>query len=337
MIAIGLFFRWALAIFFGGFLYLFLVEEPYYQNHYYLTLLFCVLLFTSRAGQVYSLDAWRKGEKNVLVPELDYWLLRFQMGTVYFFAGLAKLNGDWLRGRPLDLWLQGTWLDGFAVPVSLAGLLFDLGIVPLLLWSRTRTLAFIFAVCFHVTNHFLFHIGIFPFLAVAATLLFLDFDWPVRSAPTSEMIRPSRVSLGLVVIWCSVQLALPLRHWLYPGPVAWNLEGFQFSWMMRLNNRLASGDFEVELEGSRVTVSPDEYFTPFQAQIVRSDPNDILKFARILRRHFEGTGQTVKRVTANLTMNLNGSGARPFVDPEIDLSQEPYGVLVHNRWILPRN
>jgi hypothetical protein len=34
---------------------------------------------------------------------------------------------------------------------------------------------------FHLANHFLFQIGIFPWVAMAGTLLFLEPDWPRRA------------------------------------------------------------------------------------------------------------------------------------------------------------
>ena len=38
-------------------------------------------------------------------PAWTLWLLRAQIGIVYFYAGLAKLNADWLQGEPMRGWL----------------------------------------------------------------------------------------------------------------------------------------------------------------------------------------------------------------------------------------
>ena len=47
-----------------------------------------------------------RAERPTVVPIWVVWLLRFQVGMVYFFSGLAKVNGDWLlRGEPLATWL----------------------------------------------------------------------------------------------------------------------------------------------------------------------------------------------------------------------------------------
>ncbi|HCQ00914.1 MAG TPA: vitamin K-dependent gamma-carboxylase, partial [Candidatus Latescibacteria bacterium] len=34
------------------------------------------------------------------------WVLRLQPGIAYFYGGIAKINGDWLRGEPMRLWLS---------------------------------------------------------------------------------------------------------------------------------------------------------------------------------------------------------------------------------------
>ena len=49
---------------------------------------------------------------------------------------------------------------------------------PLLLFRRTRVYAAIAYAGFHLSNHFLFEIGIFPWLTMAGTMMFFDPDWP---------------------------------------------------------------------------------------------------------------------------------------------------------------
>ena len=38
-------------------------------------------------------------------PAWALWILRFQIGVVYFYGGLMKINGDWLHGEPMRTWL----------------------------------------------------------------------------------------------------------------------------------------------------------------------------------------------------------------------------------------
>ena len=49
---------------------------------------------------------------------------------------------------------------------------------PLILWRRTRWVAFVAVTGFHLANHSLFEIGIFPALMIPATALLLPADWP---------------------------------------------------------------------------------------------------------------------------------------------------------------
>ena len=62
--------------------------------------------------------------------------------------------------------------------LSYGGLLFDLFIVPLMLYRRTRLFGFILAIVFHVTNRLLFNIGIFPYFSIVMTTLYFSPDWP---------------------------------------------------------------------------------------------------------------------------------------------------------------
>src|SRR5262249_48702827 len=125
--------------------------------------------------------------RSDVAPTWTLWLLRFQIALPYVFGSIAKLNADWLQGQPMQIWLsRSVWQvlfgdvakqPGLAFAFSWGGLLFDLGIVPLLLWPRTRRFAFAAAVLFHLLNAFTFNIGIFPWLMIGATTVFLAPDW----------------------------------------------------------------------------------------------------------------------------------------------------------------
>ncbi|MDF2697959.1 MAG: Vitamin K-dependent gamma-carboxylase, partial [Labilithrix sp.] len=40
------------------------------------------------------------------MPAWVLWLVRFQIGLVYFYGGVGKLETDWLfRAMPLRIWL----------------------------------------------------------------------------------------------------------------------------------------------------------------------------------------------------------------------------------------
>jgi vitamin K-dependent gamma-carboxylase len=113
------------------------------------------------------------------------------VGVPYFFAGIAKLNFDWLfRAEPLREWL----LDDSDFPLigglfayepvvyamAIGSTLLDLASPFLLLHRRTRTAVYGLTLAFHFMNSRLFGIGIFPWMMIVATTLFFDADWPRR-------------------------------------------------------------------------------------------------------------------------------------------------------------
>lgn len=190
-IALGLFYRVAAVLFFFGFSYVFLLDQTQYLNHFYYVALVSLLMIFVPAHRAVSLDALRR--PRIGTETVPFWapaILAFQMGVVYFFGGIAKINADWLRGEPMRMWLAADsshpvvgWF--FAHPwagylFSYGGLLLDLLIVPFLLWKRTRVAAFAVITAFHLTNAWMFQIGIFPWFAIAATAMFFPPSWPRR-------------------------------------------------------------------------------------------------------------------------------------------------------------
>jgi hypothetical protein len=188
-IALGLYYRWAAAIFFLTHTYAFFIDQAGYWNHYYLICLLAFLMIFVPCHRAFSLDVLRGAEKQSDdAPAWSLWILRAQVGIAYFFAGLAKTGNDWLDGKPMDTYLRnhqdfpliGRFFDDERMVYFMAygGLMFDLLIVPLLLWKVTRWYAVAAAVGFHLANSLIFDIQIFPWLAIAGTLLFLAPEWP---------------------------------------------------------------------------------------------------------------------------------------------------------------
>ncbi|MCC5952793.1 MAG: HTTM domain-containing protein [Acidimicrobiia bacterium] len=191
LVALGKWYRWAAAGIFVTNTYIFLSDSTYFQNHEYLLSLVAFLFIVLPLDGRWSLDARRHPERaSTTVPGWVLWLLRFQVGVPYFYGGIAKLNSDWLAGEPLRMWLERR--SGLSVMHNLltipevvwvmayGSLLLDLLIVPLLLWRRTRLVAFVVVTLFHLTNVWLWGLFIFPWLMIAATTVFFDPDWPER-------------------------------------------------------------------------------------------------------------------------------------------------------------
>src|SRR5690606_21603234 len=161
----------------------YLMQKSSYNNHYYLLMLLCFLMIFLPAHRHFSLDTWRKPSlKQISMPRWCWLLLVLQMGIVYTYAAIAKIYPDWMDGTFVthllrtkkDLWLIGEFLQQkwVAYFISYAGFLFDLLIIPLLYFRRTRIPAFLAALFFHLFNSVVFQIGIFPYLALALVLFF---------------------------------------------------------------------------------------------------------------------------------------------------------------------
>jgi hypothetical protein len=282
------------------------------------------------------------------------------MGVVYFFGGIAKLNADWLSGMSLKWQL---FTDDYALPaitdsmavihfMSWSGMLFDLLIVPALLWRRTRVAAFAAACFFNVTNDYLFVIDIFPVFMLAATTLFFEPDWPRRciqrvrgiayepvktgaAAPAPGPWR--RVALAAVGLYVLVQLLVPFRSVFYPGNRGWTREGYNFAWTMKLNIYM-HGEmtfFVEDLQTKEVLkVHRFAFLTPRQAMRHTSNPDDILAVALDLAAWYRNTRGHAAAVRVQNEQSMNGRLMQASIDPTVDLAAQKRSWKPYS-WILP--
>ena len=364
LITVGCLYRFAVPLFFLLFTYSFLLDQALYLNHLYLVCLLALLLTFMPANRAFSIDAWLWPRiRSQTTPAWTIWMLRFQIGVVYFFGGVAKISPDWLRGEPMRAWLgrrtdfpligqfvREEWAVYF---FSYGGLLLDLLIVPFLLWRRTRVAAFVVAVLFHLMNAQMFRIGIFPWLGIAATAMFFPPDWPRRivswfsrnkkpgpkvasAPPAPAMPRFAGIAVALLALYIAIQLFLPLRHLLYPGRADWTYEGHRFAWRMKLHDRLARAKFYVIDENSyrESEVPPRVFLSKMQAAKMAARPDMILQFAHHLAQKLPRTGPKPLRVEARVLASLNGRKPQLLIDQNVDLAAQPR-TLRHTPWILP--
>jgi vitamin K-dependent gamma-carboxylase len=358
MILLGLCYRVSTTLFFVGFTYIFLLEQARYLNHFYFVCLVSFLLILIPAHRAWSLDArWGLTERRETAPAWALWVLRAQIGVVYFFGGVAKLNGDWLRGEPMRTWLARrtdfTILGPFfeqewmVYAFSLGGVLLDLFIVPLLLWRRTRAYAFVAAVVFHVMNDSLFQIGIFPWFSIAMSALFFPPHWPRRllggamareraRGVAAPVRRRDRAVLAMLGVFITLQVLVPLRHWLYSGNVSWTEQGHNFSWHMKLRTKTARAEFTVTdpASGKVWTVDNGEYLTRWQERTMSGRPDMLVQFARFLAEEKRKEGYPAVEVRARVMASLNGRRPQLLIDPTVDLAQARRS-LVAAAWIVP--
>ena len=275
----------------------------------------------------------------------------------------------WLARRESHPYL-GPFFDHPAAPWLFAygGLLLDLLVVPLLLWRRTRTYALLCMLLFHLLNANTFGIGIFPWTMIPASLLLLEPDWPLRvkawlvgrvrrlrsaegeaqrpySAPRPtpderQELLPSRTRQRWVaaafLAFVTVQVLVPLRHFLYPGPVSWTEEGHRFSWHMMLRSKRARASFRITdpVRDEHWLVDPAADLAEWQVSGMSGRPDMILQYAQFLAERFRARGHERVEVRATVQCSLNGRQGQLLIDPDVDLARVRRDLRPAS-WILP--
>lgn len=358
-VATGFCYRVNTVLLWLSYTYFFLLDESRFVNHTYLICLFSFLLIFIPAHRAFSVDAWMRPKiRAQTIPSWCLWLLCLQIGVVYFYAGLAKIAPDWLRGEPMrlrfglqsDFPIVGRFLrEEWAVyGASYGSLLLDLFVAPLLLWRRTRVPAFCLALLFHLMNARLFPLGVFPWLAIAATTLFFSTSWPRRllalvhrranfsppASPAPIPERKQRIVLGLVVLYAAVQILVPLRHFLTPGGLEWNHAEHRFSWRMMLIHMATRSFFYVTdpNTGKTTQVGLRQFLSARQRSMMASLPDYPVQFAHYLATVMPRKGPQPLRVEARILTAINGRKPQLYLDPNVDLAAEPRPFL-RPRWL----
>ncbi len=357
-VMLGYRYRQSIFILFLCFSYVFFAEKALYLNHGYLFVMILFWMNFVPANRWFSLDVKNgKVEAKSRVPKIYKLLFCFLMGLVYFYGGIAKFNPDWTRAVPMLKWLQyksdyfliGPLIsqDWFAWFLSYGGLFFDTFIVFFLIIPATRKYAIFMAIFFHVTNTMIFQIGIFPWLSIGLTLLFMSdkwFDniydrWQKRwgwRALNKEMILPPYAHLlkYSLIAYVVVMLLVPFRHHLYEGRVAWTEEGHRCSWRMMLRSKSGYGHFVVKNDqGLNKKVYPKDYISARQRRSMFTRPDMILEFAHFLSKEFE-TEEGPAEVYADIKVKLNDYPSQVYIDRKVNLAEVEWSPWKRSTWIM---
>lgn len=352
-IALGLLYRISAILFFLSYTYLELIDSALYLNHYYLISLIGLILIFLPAHERFGLDS-KLGitKKRNQTAAWTINIIRFQLIILYFFAGIAKIQSDWLlEAQPLKMWLNvhsdmpvvGSILtmEWTAYFFAWFGCIYDLLIGFLLLLPGTRKWAYVFVVLFHLATGFLFNIGLFPYIMIALTLVFFGasfHDKVLKLLGEKKAILKSTAYswknwvLIPIGFYCLFQITFPLRHLLHEGNVFWTEEGYRFSWRVKLVTKNGNAQFYVEDRETkrRIEIKNSDYLSAIQEKKMSVKPELILQFAHHLAEEFRDTiiqagnkeFHLVKpKIYAEVNVSLNGRASHPLIDPNIDLSQ----------------
>jgi vitamin K-dependent gamma-carboxylase len=350
-ITLGAFYRLSSGVFAVGFTWFYLIEQSNYMNHFYLICLLAAVTWALPAHRALSIDAWRRPALRVsTAPVWTLWLVQAHMAIAYFFGGLAKVNHDWLRGEPVRTWLYTDSLGEKLGPffrtefwvyfISYGGMFFDLLVVPFLIWKKSRGFALFGAICFHLANAYCFDIGVFPFLSIVMTLLFLPPSWHQRvlrlrggGGESRVYWRESGAVAAILVIYGAYHLFMPFRHWLYPGNVHWTEEGHRYAWHMMLRTKDANAYFIIEdLKTKQLwRARPEVYLSRRQYKKMSVHPEMLRQCAQFLRERWKPFDVAVYAVAQ---VKLNDHAPALLVDPGVDLSRQGMR-LGPSTWILP--
>lgn len=365
MVVLGFYYRVAIVLLFSSFTYIELIDRSTYLNHYYFVSLICMMMIFLPANTYFSIDAWRRKKAYDQVPAWTVDSIKLMVCIVYFLAGVAKINGDWLlHALPLRIWLPArndmpvigflfnySWVHFF---FSWLGCLYDL-LIPFLLWNkRTQPFAFIAVVVFHLLTSLLFQIGVFPYVMIVTAVIFFPESVHKKIiqktgnlmklpdyfiTPVNSFIYKKCTLLFLktfFTLFFILQILIPFRYLLYPGNLFWNEEGYRFSWRVMLMEKAGYTQFTVKdsLTGKMIVVNNNDFLTLNQEKMMSTQPDMILQYAHILRDYYARHGFQKPEVYVDAYVALNGRLGKTMIDPRTDLAKEEDS-FCHKSWILP--
>ncbi|TJY37746.1 HTTM domain-containing protein [Pontimicrobium aquaticum] len=334
----------------------YLMQKTSYNNHYYLLILLSLFMTIVPANTNASIDSKiNKLIKSNVMPNWCTLIFIAQMFIVYTYASIAKWYPDWLDTTVIEILLkskadyaiignllQEKWIHYI---IAYFGIIFDLLIVPLLLWKRSRKLAFIVAIFFHLFNSLVFQIGIFPYMSIALCVFFFDPKLirrvflktlkPIEQKDKLLIKKPNLIK-WILASYFIIQLVLPLRHWMIKDDVLWTEEGHRLSWRMMLRARQGIISFKVidKSTNKTIPIRLEDYLSPKQQRNFATKPDMIWQFSQLIKRRFKIVNRDVK-VFVDCKVKVNAQPFKPFINPEVDLASVKWNAFKHSSWILP--
>jgi vitamin K-dependent gamma-carboxylase len=336
----------------------YLMQKSSYNNHYYFLMILSAVMVILPAHKYASIDVKQNPSiKRMSMPNWCRWVFIIQLFILYTYASIAKMYPDWLDLTVPEFLMkskQHYFLVGNVLQqkfmlylVAYGGILFDLLVIPLLLWKRTRKVAFFISLFFHLFNSFIFQVGIFPYLSLAFAVFFFEPQFIQRlflkrktlfSEEKIEIPSHARVFKTVFVLYFIVQIALPVRHYVIQDDVLWTEEGHRLSWRMMLRVKSATTSFRVvdKVTHLETRIKLEDYLTKKQIRSMSSKPDMMWQFAQRLKSVYAKNGMAVE-VYVKAYVGVNGGPKKQLINPNVDLASVKWNPFKHHEWILPSN
>lgn len=361
LIVLGLFYRLSISLFFLLFTYVELIDKTNYLNHYYFVSIMCFIMIFVPANKSFSLDnKWFTKSETHYIPRFYILLIQLQLFLVYFFAGIAKINYDWLvEAQPLKLWLPafshfyiiGDYLekDWVAYLFCWFGCIYDLSIGFLLFNKRTVNFAYILVLIFHLATALFFNIGMFPYIMIVITTIFFKTEthefvllklkkitsYKIQSITVNNSYALPSILIYFFCIYFFIQCITPFRYLLYDGKLFWTEQGYRFSWRVMLMEKAGTAFFYVKdsKTNREIEIDNKQYLTYMQEKQMSTQPDMMVDYAKFLKKEYEAKGFINPKVRAQSFVTLNGKGSKEMINDTVDLSAESNSFLKNKTWI----
>lgn len=343
LFTLGMFYRVSAFILFIGFSYTFLLDQTFYNNHFYLFIIVTLLMMFTSADKFLSVKLTPKPKlltQPNTVPNWQMLMLQMQLFIMYFYGGIAKLNQEWLfYAQPVKAWLPDMLgaelyssfttdqLTVLAYFISYSGLLIDLAAGFLLMNRRTFPFMALVLFLFHLSNSFLFNIGLFPYFGMLSLILFVPENYLQKlvKLPTINQVKPQmpKLTVALLAVWFTFQFLFPLRHHIIPGWVFWGERGYKFSWFMKLRTKEPSISIKVNFDNNPQDyyVQINEWLTKKQGRAISYKPLLLAQFAQKLAIELKDEYQHDIRIYGMVYSSLHDHPAQHMIDTTVDLTK----------------
>lgn len=350
-VSFGYRYRLSILLLWVGWSYVYIIHKASYNNHHYLMWMLIGIFNFLPAHLDRSLDV-RNGRVN-----RRKWCRNWQIQIfialyliVYTYAALAKLYPDWYRGIPMKIWFEyktsralvGPFYEWKYAPLLFAwgGILFDLLVIPALLWKPTRVAAFVVSLFFHLGNSITFEIGTFPYLMIASSILFFPDPYirrkffpdkdPEKLAEIVKVPPNYKLHQGILLLFIMLQVLLPLRHHLFRGNVFWTEEGHRLSWRMMLKSKSGTCQFRIkDTLGNEWRHDPSLHLSREQYFTMSTRPDMIWQYCQRLKRIH---GDSIQ-IYAETYTRVNRGPLAPIVDSKVDMARVAWHPFNHENWI----